>query len=243
MATQNKEIQKPVYVETRRQRSGLSTFLSSIAVLLSTLALICSGFVAYQVFLMRQLLDTTAADPRNNPVAITNPVTPSPVPSPTAETSVVPAPPQTIPVVPTPAETAVQTPATVRSIQPGQFVQPAFGRKAQVELLSIKRIKDPELGTSDVVNVQMRIRRLAVDGVSGRDVIALGQTTVRNSETSETYEAVDSFHRATDPVSLLLMRPQTSADGYVWMRVPEGVNSLDIFVPETAGFKSVPISN
>ncbi|MBD2121911.1 hypothetical protein [Trichocoleus sp. FACHB-262] len=44
-------------------------------------------------------------------------------------------------------------------IQPGQFVQPALDTKAKVELLTVKRIKEPETGNRDVVNVQMHVRR------------------------------------------------------------------------------------
>jgi hypothetical protein len=32
-------------------------------------------------------------------------------------------------------------------------------------------------------------------------------------------------------------------DAYVWMKIPEGVNTVDIFVPNTAAFKNVPIAN
>ncbi len=127
-------------------------------------------------------------------------------------------------------------------IQPGQYVQPALGTKGQVELLAVKRIQDPELGTRDVVNVQMRIRRIEPERVYGSDVLNIGSTTARNPETSETYKEV-SFDRSTGSVSLFLMRPSTSADAYVWLRVPEGVNTIDIYVPDTQVFKSVPISN
>ncbi|MFN6464204.1 MAG: hypothetical protein RMZ41_020645 [Nostoc sp. DedVER02] len=202
----------------------MSTFLSGVAVLLSTLALGCSGYVAYEVFTLRQTLNAT------NPVSNT---IPTQVPSPTATTS-----PQAIQATASPSPTSPATSA----ISPGQFVQPAFGKKAEVELLSAKRIKDPETGNRDVVNLQMRIRRLATDGVVGSDIISVASTTARNPETSVTYKGV-ALNRSTGTVSLFQVRPQASADAYIWLRVPDGINSLDIFVPDTAAFKNVPISN
>jgi hypothetical protein len=109
-------------------------------------------------------------------------------------------------------------------------------------LLSLKRIKDPGTGNRDVVNLRMRVRRVATDGVVGSDIISIGSTTARNPDTSETYKAV-SLDRSTGTVSLFQVRANSSADAYVWLRVPEGVNNLDIFVPDTAAFQSVPISN
>lgn len=198
----------------------MNTFLSGVAVLLSTLALMCSGYAAYQVFTLQQTLNSTRT--------ATN-IAPIPIPSaaPTVET-------------PT-ATTAPATTATASTFSPGQFVQPAFGNKAKVELLSVKRIKDPESGNRDVVNVQMRVRRVT-DRVVGSDVISIGSTTARNPDTSETYKAV-AFDRSTGSVSLFQLRTNSSADAYVWLRIPEGVNNLDIFVPDTAAFQNVPISN
>jgi len=194
-----------------------------VAVLLSTLALGCSGYVAYEVFTLRETLNATKTNTLSNS-------TPTQVPSPTTTTSS-----QEPTASPSPAT------ATTSAIQPGQFVQPAFGKKAEVELLSAKRIKDPQTGNRDVINVQMRIRRLATDGVVGSDIISISSTTARNPDTSETYKGV-ALDRSTGSVSLFQVRPQASADAYIWLRVPDGVNNLDIFVPDTAAFKNVPIS-
>ncbi len=221
MGLQNRNLNQPAYTEIRNRGNGVSTFLSGVAVLLSTLALGCSGYVAYEVFTLRQTLNAT------NTVSST---IPTQVPSPTAITS-----PQAT-ISPSPAS------ATTSAISPGQFVQPAFGKKAEVELLSAKRIKDPETGNRDVVNVQMRIRRLATDGVVGSDIISVASITARNPETSVTYKGV-ALNRSTGSVSLFQVRPQASADAYIWLRVPDGINNLDIFVPDTAAFKNVPISN
>lgn len=220
MGLQNRNISQPAHTEIRNRGNGVSTFLSGVAVLLSTLALGCSGYVAYEVFTLRQTLNASN---------ISNTI-PTQVPSLTGTTS-----PQTT-ISPSPAT------ATTSAISAGQFVQPAFGKKAEVELLSAKRIKDPETGNRDVVNLQMRIRRLATDGVVGGDIRSVASTTARNPETSVTYKGV-ALNRSTGSVSLFQVRPQASADAYIWLRVPDGVNNLDIFVPDTAAFKNVPISN
>ncbi len=219
MGLQNRNISQPAYTEIRNRGNGVSTFLSGVAVLLSTLALGCSGYVAYEVFTLRQTLN--ASNTVSNTI-------PTQVPSPIAITS--------------PQATISPSPATTLAISPGQFVQPAFGKKAEVELLSAKRIKDPETGNRDVVNLQMRIRRLATDGVVGSDIISVASTTARNPDTSVTYKGV-ALDRSTGSVSLFQVRPQASADAYIWLRVPDGVNNLDIFMPDTAAFKNVPISN
>ncbi|MBD2167258.1 hypothetical protein H6G04_22970 [Calothrix membranacea FACHB-236] len=207
----------------------MSTFLSGVAVFLSTVALLCGGYAAYEVFTLRQTLNTTSTLQQTNtasPISTKQSVPPEP------ETTASPSPETT----PSPAATSAN------AIQPGQFVQPAFGNKAEVEILSAKRIKDPETANRDVINLQMRIRRQATDGVGGSDIISIANTTARNPDTSETYKGV-SANRSTGTVSLAQLRPKASADAYVWIRVPDGVKSVDLFVPDTAAFKNVPISN
>ncbi len=189
----------------------MSTFLSGAAVLLSSLALVCGGYAAYEVFTLRQTLNATNTNMGTN----TAPAPTSAEKSSSLEPIASPSPDK-----------------TTSAIQPGQFVQPAFGNKAEVELLSAKRIKDPESGNRDVVNVQMRIRRKATDRVGGGDIISIASTTARNPETSETYKGV-ALDRSTGGVSLYQLRTNASADAYIWVRVPDGVKNLDIFVPDT----------
>ncbi|MBD2184667.1 hypothetical protein H6S82_07740 [Planktothrix sp. FACHB-1355] len=140
-----------------------------------------------------------------------------------------------------PSTAALTLPVTVE-FQSGAFQQLAFGTKAQVELLSAKRIADPQTGNRDVVNVQMRIRRLA-DKVAANNLIPVGETTARNTVTSETYKAVNPRQNATGTISLSEIRPGASVDAYVWLKVPPNANTLDIFIPETGAIKNVPISN
>ncbi|MBE9020527.1 hypothetical protein IQ272_31240, partial [Chroococcidiopsidales cyanobacterium LEGE 13417] len=132
-------------------------------------------------------------------------------------------------------------PAATSGIQPGQFVQSAIGNKAKLELLAVKRIADPEAKTRDVVNVQMRIRRLAADA-SPSDVINVAGTKARNPDTSETYEPVD-YKRSAGSVNLYFVRKNASSDAYVWLRIPEGVTAIDLFIPDTGAFKNVPIAS
>lgn len=82
-------------------------------------------------------------------------------------------------------------------------------------MLSVKRIQDPETKARNVVNVQIQIRRVEPDRVSGSDIIIVGSTTARNPETSETYKAVNLIERSTSAVSLFSMRSAASADAYV----------------------------
>ncbi|AFY79616.1 hypothetical protein Ple7327_4516 [Pleurocapsa sp. PCC 7327] len=73
-------------------------------------------------------------------------------------------------------------------IQPGQFVQYAFKDRAQVELLSVKRIQNPDDGQRNIVNVQVRVRNLK-GGVT--HIISPDQTIARNPKTNERYESYD----------------------------------------------------
>ncbi|MEP0871706.1 hypothetical protein NDA01_17985 [Trichocoleus desertorum AS-A10] len=52
-----------------------------------------------------------------------------------------------------------------------------------------------------------------------------------------------TFGERHQGISLFQLRLSASADAYVWLRIPEGVNAIDIFIPETAAFKDVPIAN
>jgi hypothetical protein len=202
------------------------------------LALLCSGYTAYQVFTLQQTLNVASVGNRN--------ATTSTQKTPSSETST--APPenkpssQETPAFSSSTTTAQSTTSTGSAIKPGEFVQPSFGRKAEVELLSLKRIKDPETGNRDVVNLQMRIRRVATDGINPGESVGVYNTTARNPDTSETYKGIN-LKRSTGSVELFSLRPQASADAYVWLRIPEGVNSIDVFVPDTAAFKNVPVSN
>ena len=197
--------------------------LPGIAIALSTLALLGTVATLQQISQLRQTIKELKTAVSKSATA----VNPEAVKAPQSNTISNPAPPVTL---------------SSPEITPGQFVHAAFGKEAQVELLSVKRIQNSETGQRDVVNVQMRIRRLAPDDNYGDNSINVAATTARNPETSQTYEAV-GLDRSTGPVSLSSMRKGSSADAYVWLKIPEGVNTIDIFVPDTKAFTKVPISN
>jgi hypothetical protein len=141
-------------------------------------------------------------------------------------------------------DTASPSPSSsVAGILPGQFVQSALNNEAQIELLKVKRIQDPETGVLDVVNVQFRARAL-VDAHPSRISASITplQTTARNPDTSEVYKRL-SASRATGNMPLREVRKGASVDAYVWLKVPEGVNVVDIYIPKTQAFKNVPIEN
>ncbi|NJK49866.1 hypothetical protein HC931_18535 [Candidatus Gracilibacteria bacterium] len=216
----------------------MNTFLSSVAVLLSALALGGAGFTLAQTFQLQQSFSQLNASVQNSLAASESP--------PADNTTTVPS--------PQPTQQANTT------IQPGQFVQYAFKNEAKVELLSVKRIQNPETGARDVVNVKIRIHRLG-GGVT--DLISLEQTVARNPDTSETYQSYNKVvkdeekerakregtevdrsrsDRSTGTIIIGLIKKGASADGYVWMSIPEGVSNVDLFIPKTAEFLKVPIS-
>jgi hypothetical protein len=150
---------------------------------------------------------------------------------------------------PTPANTAgTSTPGNVSpnsanttSNQSGQLVQPALGNKGRVELLAAKGVQDPKTGNRDVVNVLFRVYRLAADA-NTRDNIILDSTTARNLDTGEAYKAYGD-KKSTLAIHLFSVKKDIPEDGYVWLKVPEGVNTLDIYIPNTQVFRNVPITN
>ncbi len=196
----------------------MSNFLSGIAVILSLFASVFSGFAVYRVFNLEQQVGALSQSTTNQQAAQT-------VPSPPSNPSSPPA-------------------ANGAGIQPGQFIQPAIENKAQVELLTVKRIQDPETSTRDVVNVQFRARRLVRDEETNPyDKNFFPDNVVaRNPDTSETYKSIGG-KRATGSFNLNSVRRGSSVDAYVWLKIPEGNNTIDLYIPETQVFKNVPIAN
>ncbi|WP_449418639.1 hypothetical protein [Phormidium nigroviride] len=128
-----------------------------------------------------------------------------------------------------------------QGIKLDKFTSNAYGNKAKIELLSVKRIQDPETDKRDVVNVQMRIRRLT-DDRAFKESISIGDTTARDRQTTQVYKSLDP-EQSTGQVLLGELKPGASADAYVWLRVPEEVSAIDIYVPQTQAFQNVPIAN
>jgi len=215
----------------------MSNFLSGAAVMLSMIALLFSGFAVYQVFEMQQTL-TTVSNSQKPTTATSNlsPVNPAPSPSdtnpsPTASTTTLPS--ATLAPSATPQATVIPN---------KQLVQPVVDSQAQIELVAVKRIQDPQTGRQDIVNVLMRVHRLA-DNLPTATIIPVRQTTARNVTTNEIYKSVNSAKSSTEKVVLSGIRKGAFAEAYVWLKVPPEVNTLDILVPKAGEFKNVSVSN
>jgi hypothetical protein len=225
----------------------MGKFLSGIALLLSVIALGGAGFVLAQTFQLQQSFRELNASVQKSPIASELPQVDN---SPTVSMAE--------PIQITNAEPNQQAKA---EIQPGQFVQYAFKDEAQVELLSVNRIQNPENNVRDVVNIRMRFRRLKKE--QGTNIITLNETKARNPETNETYESYHNVirdvekeqakregtetdhsksNRSSGSILMTLVKQGSSVDSYVWMSIPEEVKSIDLFVPKTAAFLKVPIS-
>ncbi len=209
----------------------MSKLITGVAVALSALALVFSGFVAYRVFSLEQdiKLASRAVESLEKSQA-----TPKPDDIVTSAPSA---------VLPASTGGGIQpsNPGPSNSIQPGQFLQPALGNQARIELLGVKRVQDPKTGQQNAVNVLFRVYRV-VENPERVALIDISQTTARNPETSEVYEAYRDKKFANSSILLSLLKRNIPEDGYVWLQVPEGVKTLHIYIPETQVFKNVPIT-
>jgi hypothetical protein len=222
---QDLDRQPAVYAKRSHRHPGIS-FLSTLAFLLSLLSLLLSGFLAYRFLDLQQAFGVINQALNRDPAAA-----PEQSQSPAPQSS------------PQPA----QTTGEVGGIQPGQFAQPAFSNTAQVELTGVQRISNPATGARDIVNVQFRLRRAESASQPANlplnQTLSPGETTARNPNSGETYRATDSQQRATESLALNRIDPGSSRDAYVWLQVPEGVNRLNITIPQTQPFTNVPVSN
>ena len=130
-----------------------------------------------------------------------------------------------------------QAPAT--AIKPGQFVSSGYENRVKFELVSATRIKNPETKAKDIVNYQLRVRRISPKAKG--NLIDFRSIKGRNPQTNEVYKTV--YKRTTSPTSINNVPETAWADAYFWLQVPEDINTLDIVIPETAIFNNVPISN
>lgn len=237
----NQPVQSPPVVEKRR--SSAPFWLSLLSLLLATTALVVSGVTLRRMTAMEDNVNSLREEVNRLSLA------PAPAPVATPSPTTVPSPPVVI-VSPTTNPTISPSPSSAETdsnllnstFVPGQFVSPAFGTNAEIELLSAQRVTNPDNGGRNVVNVQFRIRRLAEKLPSGQTTLTPSQATARNPANSETYKIVNS-DRATPPVSLSSISRNASADAYVWLQVPPEVKSLDIYLPNTQVFRSVPIAD
>lgn len=232
MEARNQNLDKPA-VNSKRQSHGHGSliFISGIALAFSTFGLLLSGFLAYQFFELRQ--EIREVKKTLNQTAAISPNLASPAQSPLNQAQV----PKAQGIAPEPS-TIAQAPINNTGIQPGQFVQIGFKNTARIELLSVKRIQNSKVGEREFVNVQMRVHPL---NETGGPMFWPRDTKARNPETGEIYEVVSS-ESATGNFFIPKARIGALVDAHVWIRVPENVNTIDIFIADTGVFKSVPIS-
>lgn len=154
----------------------MNNFLSGIALVFSTLALLMSGAVLYLDLTTRGVLYPQAnlsEDPTHD-----KDKNPSPLGGISSEPTAVPD-----------SNTVIEAPQSVSESKADEFIQPAFNSKATVELISVKRIKHPEKGTRNIVNVRLRFRRLA-ENATKNETFDLSDTQARHSETNEVYKQI-----------------------------------------------------
>ena len=140
-------------------------------------------------------------------------------------------------VAPSPASDASPSPATIPTSS-NPYIQSALNNKAQVEILSVKRI--PEM--PDEVSVEFRVNRVA-DKVATTDTINIGTTKARNPVTNETYKSVDPQQRSSGPIALFTLRQGQPLDGYVVLKVPRGITLIDVLVENTGAFRNVLVAD
>ncbi|KAM3099577.1 hypothetical protein ACKFKG_03025 [Phormidesmis sp. 146-35] len=131
------------------------------------------------------------------------------------------------------------TPAAISRVEPGRFVQSAYGGAGEVELLSVRRADGS--GDSNIVNVEMRIHRLR-DRVPGVGDIDLAEVKGINSRTNERYPTLDSRSPFGKTFSLYDLRPDQAVNVSVRLRVPESLDRIDLDVPQTNPFRGVPVA-
>lgn len=219
-----------VYARRSHGHAGLS-FLTTLAFLLSLLSLGISGFLAYRFLDLQQAFSVVNGAINRTPPLRSSPNDPSGPNSPSNQAT-------------NPSQQAPQSSTAFN--QAGPLAQPAIDNKAQVEIIAVNRIQNPNTKLRDFVNIQFRVRRVAPKNETisyEQGVIYPGSTTARNPTTGETYQAVDRINRATSNVSVSDLNQNAGADAYVWMQIPESTTAIDILIPKTQAFKSVTIAN
>ncbi|XGV98211.1 MAG: hypothetical protein ACAF41_04605 [Leptolyngbya sp. BL-A-14] len=222
---------EPVAYARRSHGHGGLSFLATLAFLLSLLSLGISGFLAYRFLDLQQAFSVVNGAINRTPALRSSPNNPS-VPNSPSNQAI------------DPSQPVPQSSTSLN--QAGQLAQPAIDNKAQVEIIAVNRIQNPNTKLRDFVNIQFRVRRVApkTETISyEQGVIYPGSTTARNPTTGETYQAVDRINRATSNISVSDLNQNAAADAYVWMQIPESTTAIDILIPKTQAFKDVTIAN
>lgn len=131
------------------------------------------------------------------------------------------------------------SPSRFERVTPGQFVQPLSNGAGEVELLSATRVNNSP--TSNMVNIQMRIRRLS-EQLNTVGEIDLAQTIALNSRTNERYPVLRQRTPGEDAISLYSLRPNQAINASITVRVPIDLARIDLEIPNTRVFRNVPIA-
>ena len=130
-------------------------------------------------------------------------------------------------------------------IQEGQLVNNGLDNQLKVELLKIKRIKNPESEqTGNTVVVKLRVKRLVEncdDSNTPTCVVVFSQSKARNVDTYEEYGVI--FGKSTKNTHFNNLPLNAWAEAYFWLDVPKGIEVIDIIFPYTEIFVNVPIES
>lgn len=211
----------------------MKSFFAGIVFTFATLALVGSGFSVYQVSKLQSSVETQAD--QINELSQKN-LADLDIPATQAASSTADNIPQNQVIESTPPQTQA-TPKKNVAIKPGQFVNVGFENKLKVEIESAKRIQNPETGDQDIVVVNFRILRLFPE--IDRTHFFWREVRGRNPNTSEEYD----LEKSSDWTNLRKLPNNAWANAYVWLKVPQGIETIDISVPETAMFRNIPIGS
>ena len=250
--------EKSVPHSEKQQRYSKLNFLSSISLICSIVSILCSSFLFYNFLTLqrelkttRQTLNQVVAAPNSTSTSSTNQHSTSD--SSTNQKS------ESVDIASSSSkelansaenqttQSTNQTSVEVAEVKPGMYVNSGFDEKAQVELLQVNRIQNPNTGLKDLVNVRFRLRRVA-DEVLANDGISARKISAREPFTSEDYQPFVDSQRGADsmtenPIMLENIPKGGSVDAYVWLIIPEGVKAIDLLIPEVKDFDKVPISD
>lgn len=214
----------------------MNSFLTGIIFTFSTLALIGSSFSVYQISKLQSSLEMQADDIKalsqrdlgNQDTSVNPPASSTADNQTTANIAQE----QEVESIPPQTKTASEN---IVAIEPGQFVNLGFDNKLKVEIESTKRIQNPDTGDQDIVVVNFRM--LSLVPKMKRTRLSWSNVRGRNPDTSEEYRT----EKRSDATYLDELPNNAWANAYVWLQVPQGVETIDVSVPETAMFRNVPI--
>ncbi len=205
----------------------MNNFLSGSAFTLSLLASALSGYAVFKVITLEGTVSTRNSVPASSPSLSDSSDTPLSLGIASSEAD----------------DGDNQAPVIdVQSnppIQPGQFVLPAYDNQITVELVSLKRRKSNEDLPINTVILEFRLKR-TVEDLPDNTFITMWKIKARNAETREEYKSISK--KATQNVHIKDLPVGAWADAYVWLKVPQDVNTVDVVMPKgNPIFRDVPI--